>query len=383
MVPPRPSRSGRSGPGRAVLAIVAAVQAVVLGAAVAQQRSPESDAASSTLAGPAATAAPAAPARPRTAPLLAEPTGQTGPERTQAVEQLLHARGRAVLRRDRAAFLAVVDPAAPALRARQAAAFDALAQVPLSSWDYVLDPATAERSAALDRRYGEGAWWAPGVVLRYAIAGVDQRPVEVEHHLSFVRRAGRWRLAADDDFAPAGRATPRALWDRGPVVAVRDAGVLVLGHPGQDDLLHDVARLAADAVPRVSDFWGPWSGHVVLVVPDDAAELAEPAGLRRRRVAAGRRGHGRAARRARRVRPDRQPSPGQPRGLRRPRPARPPGRPDPRAGARRDARRERSGGAGLARGRSCRRRRLPRPRTCRGRSPPPTCSGRCAPAGCR
>ena len=196
-------------------------------------------------------------------------------ERAAAVRRLLQDRARAVRERDRQAFLASVDPSAPELVARQAATFDALAAVPLASWDYVLAPATSSPpDERLDRRYGRGRWWGPQVVLRYALAGFDERPVVVDHHLTFVLRADRWLLGADDDFALQGRATPRAIWDRGPVVAVRDAGVLVLVHPGQRPLLEQVASLTAAAVPRVTAGWGQWRERVVVLVPDDARELA-------------------------------------------------------------------------------------------------------------
>ena len=198
-------------------------------------------------------------------------------DRTAAVGRLLAARSAAVLARDRAGFLATVDPAATELRARQAALFDALGQVPLASWDYVLTPdATRPPDSRLDGRYG-GAdrWWAPEVSLRYALAGFDTRPTSVAHGLTFVRRGGSWLLGADDDFAAVGHPTPRALWDRGPVLAVRARGTLVLGHPESAGLLRDVARDAAEAIPRVSAVWGAaWQRSVVVVVPRDTAELA-------------------------------------------------------------------------------------------------------------
>lgn len=197
--------------------------------------------------------------------------------RSAAVERLLAARSTAVLRRDRVAFLATVDPAAAALRTRQAALFDALAQVPLQSWDYALTPTVARPAdRRLDLRYG-GAdrWWAPDVALRYALAGFDTRPTVAAHQLTFVRRGQAWLLGADDDFAAVGRPTPRALWDRGPVMAVRAEGTLVLGHPESAALLRDVARAAADAIPRVSAVWGDqWRRRVVVVVPRDTEEMA-------------------------------------------------------------------------------------------------------------
>ena len=214
----------------------------------------------------------AAPARGRAVPPA--DVAPSAPARASAVAQLLRERSRAVLGRDRRAFLATVDPAAPELLQRQAALFDALAAVPLSTWEYVLGGTSSPPDARLDRRYGRGAWWAPEVALRYAVEDFDERPVTVDHHLTFVLRGGRWLLAADDDFALQGRATPRAIWDRGPVVAVRDEHVLVLGHPAQSALLRQVAALTTTAVPRVTAAWGSWRERVVVLVPDDTEELA-------------------------------------------------------------------------------------------------------------
>ncbi len=197
-------------------------------------------------------------------------------QRAAAVSRLLDTRAAAVLGRDRDAFLATVDPRAAAFRARQAALFDALAQVPLGTWEYALGAGTGQPpDSQLDTRYGREQWWAPDVSLSYTLAGFDERPVIADHHLTFVRTSGRWLLGADDDFAAVGLATPRALWDRGPVVAVRAKGVLVLGHADTPKLLRNVAAVAADAIPRVTAVWGAWSQRAVVVVPSSGDEMSE------------------------------------------------------------------------------------------------------------
>jgi hypothetical protein len=190
--------------------------------------------------------------------LLPEPvTAERAQARTAAVRELLARRGQAVLARDEAAFLADVDPAATALRARQAALFAALRPVPISTWTYSLDPTSEQPpDPRLDRLHGAGRWWAPRVLLETALAGVDDRPTVSVQHLTFVERDGRWLLAADDDVAPAGTVTQRALWDQGPVVAERVDGVLVLGRPEDRPLLREVAATTAAAVPRVTAAWG-------------------------------------------------------------------------------------------------------------------------------
>lgn len=195
------------------------------------------------------------------------------PQRTRAVQALLADRARAVLSRDRAAFLTGLDPRATAFAARQAALFDALTQVPLAAWVYTVEPEQAQPpDPALDARYG--IWWAPRVVLGVALEGVDTDPAESDQRLTFVNRDDRWYLAADDDFTGRGAETPRQVWDDGPVSVVRGTSSLVLGHPSS---LPEMRRLARDvdaAVSRVTAVWGAgWSQRVAVIVPADSAEL--------------------------------------------------------------------------------------------------------------
>ncbi|HVM26398.1 MAG TPA: hypothetical protein VM433_01845 [Mycobacteriales bacterium] len=211
----------------------------------------------------------------RAAPSAPEPDPRA--VREQAVRALLDARAAAVMSRDREAFLAGVRPEDPEFLGRQAALFDNLAEVPLSSWEYQLDPRTDRGpDAELDGRYGTGQWWAPDVVLKYAIADFDPEPTYAPQRLTFVQSGGTWALASDDDFAEAGAASARGLWDAGPVVAFRGERTLALGHPGSEDLLRELAAGVDAAVPRVSAVWGTdWSQTVVVLVPDDQAELEE------------------------------------------------------------------------------------------------------------
>lgn len=217
----------------------------------------------------AAAADPAAPDQPGGAA-----PAQSAGERTADVEALLAARATAVLTRDRAAFLAGIDPQAPAFATRQAALFDALAEVPLASWSYVVHPADSQPAdPALDARYG--TWWAPRVVLGVALESIDADPAEADHALTFVRRGARWYVAADDDFAARGDRTTREIWDAGPVAVVRGVSALVLGHPGSLTQMRELATEVDAAVPRVTAVWGTgWSQRVAVVVPSDQSELA-------------------------------------------------------------------------------------------------------------
>lgn len=195
--------------------------------------------------------------------------------RDRAVRALLDARAAAVQSHDRAAFLATVWAGAPEFARRQGALFDALQAVPLASWQYELDPSTEQPpNPTLDAKYGAGRWWAPGVVLRYAIAQFDIEPTSATQHVTFVRDGDTWRLAADDDFDAVGQKTVRALWDFGPVVLRRGAHSLALGHPGSEQLLAQLTSTVDAAVPRVSAVWGTdWPQGVVVLVPDNQTEL--------------------------------------------------------------------------------------------------------------
>lgn len=217
-----------------------------------------------------------APLRARVAPDLA---ADAWAEREAGVLALLAARGAAVRDRDREAFLATVDPSATDFLARQGALFDALADVPIATWEYVLDPDRERpRDPALDARRGP-AWWAPAVSLRYRLAGFDDRATVEEQWLTLVPRDGRWLVAADDDFEATGARTARGLWDSGPVVSVTRPGVLVLGHPGDQGLLRSLARTVEASVPRVTGVWGEdWAQRVVVLVPSGPQELQEVVG---------------------------------------------------------------------------------------------------------
>ncbi|HVF03607.1 MAG TPA: hypothetical protein VNA20_02085 [Frankiaceae bacterium] len=195
--------------------------------------------------------------------------------RTSAVEDLLQRRAGAIRTRDRAAFAATLDRRQAAFSKRQFAMFDNLKDVPLADWRYELDPSD---TAPAPTDYATDAW-APRVTLRYRLAGFDPVPAASDQFFTFVRRGGAWLIANDADYDATGRRTARELWDFAPVVVVRGARSLVLGHPGRHALLRDVARHADAAVPRVSAVWtARWPERVVVLVPDSEAEIASMLG---------------------------------------------------------------------------------------------------------
>lgn len=195
--------------------------------------------------------------------------------RADDVRRLLDTRARGVLTRDRELFLSVIDPRATEFRARQAGVFDAMAQIPIQSWVYELNPdRETPYDPALLGQYGTETW-VPEIVLRYQLRGFDPHPTTGAQFLTFVRRGDAWLLASDDDFPGVpNRQTERELWDFGPVEVVQGRSTLVLGRRGRRDLLREIARQADAAVPRITAVWGRgWTQRVVVVVPETQAEL--------------------------------------------------------------------------------------------------------------
>ncbi len=206
-------------------------------------------------------------------------SGAERARRSAEIRDLLDRRSAALLARDRAGFLAGVDPASPLFRAKQGVLFDNLRQVPLGTWAYTVDanrefPQTSKR---LERYHA--TLWAPQVNMEYRLAGFDDRPTTQQQFLTFVRRTGHWYIGADDDFETVGGQTARGLWDFGPVVVARTRTTLVLGHPRSAEMPHSIASVCDAASPRVTAVWGAdWPRKVVVLVPDSQAELSRIAG---------------------------------------------------------------------------------------------------------
>ncbi|MFC7216747.1 hypothetical protein ACFQLX_00955 [Streptomyces polyrhachis] len=191
-----------------------------------------------------------------------------GPARAsrEAVQALLDRRARALLARDEAGFLGGVDPRARGYRAREAALFRNLAEVPLASWHYRLTapprPDTGGRARAR-------------VEVGYRLRGYDAAPVRVAQQLLLTERGGRWYVTGT---APGGEGRGQ-LWDQGPVLVERGPRSLVLGvGRGAADRarLREIGRVADRSVPAVERAWdGRWGRRVVVLVPGTLDGMAD------------------------------------------------------------------------------------------------------------
>lgn len=263
--------------GRVAALSVAVALGGTLGAVAVRHDEPGGPTSSSSSAPARARVVPPGEAGPGQADLLAgllPPDVLARPTAAELAEAqaLLDRRAGAISEHDRTAFLATLDPDQPDFVRRQGAVFDALAAVPLSSWAYSLDTSRAAAATPdMTGRYATRAFSA-AVTLRYGLRGVDPRPSAQVQGLTFVRRGGIWLLGGDADRPD--QPSARGLWDFGPVVAVRGTSSLVLGHPGQLDLLRRTAAEADDAVGTVTSVWGrSWPQRVAVLVPAAQDEL--------------------------------------------------------------------------------------------------------------
>jgi hypothetical protein len=194
-------------------------------------------------------------------------------QRHDAATSLLEARSRAILERDKAAFLALIDPAASRFRARQATLFNRLSKVPFAEWEYEFEgegPALGDDA----ERLPEGAFIAR-VLARYTLEGTDS-PVEREQFLTLAPRDGDW-LIATDEYTGEGAPKPefgRDIWELGPVTVVRGRSSLVIGE-AKASALRPFAREADRSVRDVRAVWkGKWSQRPVVLVPRTQADMA-------------------------------------------------------------------------------------------------------------
>ena len=186
---------------------------------------------------------------------------------TAVVTELLRRRARAVVDRDRNAWLSTVDRAVPGLFAAQGALFDRLATVRPSSWNYELLAPDVRLTAA------QRAALPPGAVLErvrltYRLAPTAPE-VTHEQHLTLVLR-GSWLVGGTD----AGPQQPD-LWDLGPVAAARGTRSVVVAAAGSQLPQARTAAEADAAAARVDAAWGRgWPRTAVVFIPRDAKGMA-------------------------------------------------------------------------------------------------------------
>jgi hypothetical protein len=208
------------------------------------------------------------------APGAASPAA-TEPDPRAAVPKLLADRAKAVLRGDRAAFLATVDRRRTSYYRSQAALFTRLRTVPFSALDYRVIDERNTATAPLRRRYAPARVYLPRLQLRYRFKGQDASPVLGELSHTFVLTRSGWRIGGQGD----ARRDDLQIWDAGPVRTSRTGRTLVVHHPGSEPLAARVLEAAERGFGEVAATWnGRWERKVVILVPrnqDEAERLLE------------------------------------------------------------------------------------------------------------
>ena len=215
---------------------------------------------------------------------LAAPVAAQSPRETDsraAIQELLDRRSRALLDRDRDAFMATVARVSQAFVARQERFFSNVAEVPLRSYRYTV---AWERMGDLARpsdiaRYPD----ADRVVIpvteeRYRIEGFDPEEAVEDTYFTFIEQDGAWLIAEDTDLDDLTLFSGRHLWDFGSLETEKSEHFVLYKHPCTGDCVsddHDYLGLAEQGLQRVHRYWtGPWRGRVVILVPDTEEELA-------------------------------------------------------------------------------------------------------------
>jgi hypothetical protein len=195
-----------------------------------------------------------------------------------AIQQMLAGRAAAVRNGDRNAFLATVDPRAPAaFRTAQGRLFDGLRTVPLERFELQAKAdATGDLGTGLSPKYSNARVYLPETRMVYRITGYDARDAVDNLWYTYVERNGKWYIASDTDLEDVGILTARGLWDFGAVQEQRSDHFIILSHPEQAERAAALISLAEEAAATLLGRWDQqWSGRIPMVLPGSIDELAK------------------------------------------------------------------------------------------------------------
>ncbi len=210
-------------------------------------------------------------------PTVSSRAGHLAAERVDRAKELLARQAAAVRTRNRAAYLATIDPRTPTFGAASARTFDNLVRMGARSYTFgapVEDPGAL--SPARRRVLGPSAWVAE-VDVSLVLAGLDREPWKTTLRMVFLDRGGKTYLAADREGLPSTDPTPLWLTDRVNVVHGKHSLLVGVQPP---DRLERFARTADRSVPRVTGVWGEdWAQFVVVLVPATQKQMERVVGV--------------------------------------------------------------------------------------------------------
>jgi hypothetical protein len=178
---------------------------------------------------------------------------------------VLAQRAHAALTHDRSAFLATVDDHDPAFVAKERTLYQNLAQLPLASLAYPSDTSELLVPAAVG---GGDPVLHPVVVEQLKLRGTTTRPISNSLDITFVRRDGRWLVAAegdqDDDSSGGASAVERPWWGV-PIAARVDGPLTVLVDRSRASSLDSLTGSVSDDIDVDSRLLGVPAQHALLV----------------------------------------------------------------------------------------------------------------------
>jgi hypothetical protein len=193
--------------------------------------------------------------------------------RDPALAALLDRRAKAVLAKDKAAFMADVDQTDPAVTKRQGLLFDNLAKMPFAELRFELAVTHSYvhllAESARDR-YHQAAY-AVGVAVSYKITGIDATVVSTPWVPVFGYSGGKWLVAGelDDKSLPFG--VGGQPWDAaGPISVVRSKRVVAVisaDDANRGPFILEMAETGLDEVAAVRS--GGWDGKVLVTAVQD------------------------------------------------------------------------------------------------------------------
>lgn len=193
--------------------------------------------------------------------------------RKRQLDAIVAQRSTAVVKGDLKSFLAAVDPKQPKLVSRQKLLFTNLRKFQFASLRYFV---ADEREAPAQLAKFGPTTYSTRVMMRYRLTGLDPKPVQTDLGYTFVQRAGRWILVADDaideTLSEDGHRQP---WDYQEIAVVRKAKVVVVVDKREAALGKEIAQVSEDAVEGVRRHWPrPWNGAVMVVAMSEPRVLS-------------------------------------------------------------------------------------------------------------
>ncbi len=177
--------------------------------------------------------------------------------------KLLAARGAALLHKNEAAFLAVVDPKRTKYQLQQQQLFANLRAVPFTSFQFQIkswDPMASD----VQKRYQPAKIYVANLQTLYRLQG-EALPTTGTSTITFVQTAAGWRIGGENDASFADPPTYQ-LWDGGKLTSLASGRTLVVFRPGTEDLAARLLRSADRAYNKVDQVWGAnWTHRAVFV----------------------------------------------------------------------------------------------------------------------